>query len=520
MPHGPVVKRALISVADKAGVVEFARALVDEFGVCVLSTGGTASYLSDAGVPVTPIEEIVSCPEIMDGRVKTLHPTIHGGLLAKRDDVRHMAQAADLGIDMIDMVVVNLSPFEDAVETGADCDECIGSIDIGGSALLRSAAKNYESVVVVAEPAIYGDVLAEMRANGGATTPETRRALALEAFRVTGAYATAVAEWMSAQSGGSRFPDKMNIQLVKRQGLRYGENPRQSASLYLLPKVQGHSIAGAEQLGGKPLSYNNLLDADAGWSIVRRLEEPAVVVVKHLNPCGSAEGCTVVEALDRALACDPKSSYGGVVVANRTVTAEMIEHVNAAKLFVEVMVAPGFEPGALELLKEKPNVRVLVTGGVDVLGTGLECRSIDGGVLVQESDTAPEDPSSYTVPTKRQPTQAEMDDLMFAWVIAQGARSNAVVIAKERQGVGLGAGQPNRVDSCEVACKRAGDACKGAVAASDAFFPFRDGVDVLAAHGVTAIIQPGGSIRDEECIAACDEAGIAMVFTGCRHFRH
>lgn len=520
MSHDPIVKQALISVADKTGIVDFARALVDEFGVRVISTGGTAACLADAGVSVTALEDVVDYPEILGGRVKTLHPGIHGGLLAKRDDALHMAQAAELGIEMIDMVVVNLSPFEAKADAHAECATCIENIDIGGSSLLRSAAKNYDSVVAVTDCGVYGDLLAEMRANGGATTLATRRALALEAFRVTGAYDTAIAEWLSAQSGAGCFPDKMNIQIAKREGLRYGENPRQAAALYLRSKTSGHSVAEAEQLGGRPLSFNNMLDVDACWAIVRAFEAPAVVITKHQSPCGTAEGPTIADAFERALACDPKSAYGGVVGANRVVTADMAARIDAAKLFMEVIIAPGFEPEALELLKEKPNVRVLSTGGVDAAGADLEYRTIDGGVLVQEPDSAPEDRGSFTVPTKRQPTSAEMDDLMFAWTVAKGARSNAVVIASGRRGIGLGAGQPNRVDSCELACERAGDACRGAVAASDAFFPFRDGIDTLARHGVTAVIQPGGSIRDEECIAACDEAGMAMVFTGRRHFRH
>ncbi len=517
----PKIKRALISVTDKTGVAEFARALSDEFGVQIISTGGTARIIAEAGVPVTPIDDVTHFPEMMDGRVKTLHPLVHGGLLAKRDNPEHMAQAAEHGIDMIDMVVVNLYAFEKTVESGADFDTCIENIDIGGPSMLRSAAKNFESVTVVTDPATYDAVLDEMRAHGGATRREMRAALALDVFRITGAYDTTIARWMAAQMQRvEKFPDVANMQLRKQQDLRYGENPHQEAAFYRSADASPHSIANAQQLNGKPLSYNNLLDTDACWAIVREFDEPGVVILKHQNPCGSAEAATIAEAFDRAFACDPKSAYGGIIAANRTVSAEMVEHINNEKLFVEVLIAPDFEPKALELLREKPNLRVLATDGIDAQGVQLEFRTIDGGVLIQDVDRVDEDPATFTVPTKRKPTPAEMDDLLFAWKVVKGVKSNAILVAKDRAGIGMGPGQPNRVDSAEIACKRAGDACKGAVAASDAFFPFRDNVDVLASYGITAIIQPGGSIRDEECIQACDEHGIAMVFTNHRHFRH
>lgn len=517
----PIIKRALISVTDKTGVAEFARALSEEFGVQIISTGGTARIIAEAGVPVTPIDDVTHFPEMMDGRVKTLHPLVHGGLLAKRDNPEHMAQAAEHGIEMIDMVVVNLYAFEKTVESGADFDTCIENIDIGGPSMLRSAAKNFESVTVVTDPATYDAVLDEMRAHGGATRREMRASLALDVFRITGAYDTAIARWMAAQMQRvEKFPDVANIQLHKEQDLRYGENPHQEAAFYRSADASPHSIANAQQLNGKPLSYNNLLDTDACWAIVREFDEPGVVILKHQNPCGSAEAATIAEAFDRAFACDPKSAYGGIIAANRTVSAEMVEHINNEKLFVEVLIAPDFEPKALELLREKPNLRVLATGGIDAQGVQLEYRTIDGGVLIQDVDRVDEDSATFTVPTKRKPTPAEMDDLLFAWKVVKGVKSNAILVAKDRAGIGMGPGQPNRVDSAEIACKRAGDACKGAVAASDAFFPFRDNVDMLASYGITAIIQPGGSIRDEECIQACDEHGIAMVFTNHRHFRH
>ncbi len=517
----PKVKRVLMSVTDKTGIVEFARALSEEFGAQIISTGGTARVIAEAGVPVTPIDDVTKFPEMMDGRVKTLHPLVHGGLLAKRDNESHMAQAAEHGIEMIDMVVVNLYAFEKTVESGADFGTCIENIDIGGPSMLRSAAKNHESVAVVTDPATYDDILAEMRENDGATTADTRAKLALEVFRTTGAYDTAIAGWLAGQLGAAeQFPQKMSIQLTKQQDLRYGENPHQAAAFYRRSTATEHSLVNAEQLGGKPLSYNNLLDTDACWAIVREFDEPGVVILKHQNPCGSAMGATIAEAFDRAFACDTKSAFGGIIAANRTVTKEMVEHIDANKLFVEVLIAPDFEPEALELLREKPNLRILATGGIDMPGAEPEFRTVDGGVLVQDVDVVAEDPATFTVPTKRKPTEAEMDDLLFAWKVVKGVKSNAILVAKDHAGIGMGPGQPNRVDSCEIACKRAGEACKGAVAASDAFFPFRDNIDVLASYGITAIIQPGGSIRDEESIAACDELGIAMVFTGHRHFRH
>ncbi|MGI6591003.1 MAG: bifunctional phosphoribosylaminoimidazolecarboxamide formyltransferase/IMP cyclohydrolase [Eggerthellaceae bacterium] len=520
--ENPKIKRVLISVTDKTGVAEFAKALSEEFGATIISTGGTAKVIADAGVPVVPIDEVTGFPEMMDGRVKTLHPKVHGGLLARRDNPQHMEEAAQHGIEMIDMVVVNLYAFTKTVESGADFDTCIENIDIGGPSMLRSAAKNHASVTVVTDPASYDDILAEMRANDGATTLETRRKLALRVFQTTGAYDTAIANWLEGQlgDGAEKFPAQLPLQLTKQQELRYGENPHQDAAFYRRSTATPHSLVNAEQLNGKPLSYNNLLDTDACWTIVREFEEPAVIILKHQNPCGSANGKDIVEAFDRAFACDTKSAFGGIIAANRTVTTEMVEHIQANKLFVEVLIAPDFEQGALDLLAQKPNLRVLKTGGIDPLGGELEMRTVDGGMLVQEIDTVTEDPSTFTVPTKRKPTDKEMDDLLFAWKVVKGVKSNAILVAKDHAGIGMGPGQPNRVDSALIACKRAGDACKGAVAASDAFFPFRDNVDTLAEYGITAIIQPGGSIRDQESIDAADEHGIAMVFTGHRHFRH
>ncbi len=526
----PKVKRVLVSVTDKTGVADFAKALHDEFGAQIISTGGTARAIAEAGVPVTPIDEVTQFPEMMDGRVKTLHPKVHGGLLAKRDNAQHMAEAAEHGIEMIDMVVVNLYAFEKTVEGGADFATCIENIDIGGPSMLRSAAKNFESVAVVTDPANYDAILEEMRANDGATTRDTRAKLALRVFQTTNAYDGAIARWMEGQledKAADAFPAERDLHLVKQQDLRYGENPHQQAIFYRLDEfASAHSLVNAEQLNGKELSYNNILDTDACWTLVREFDEPAVVILKHQNPCGSATAATVVEAYDKAFACDPKSAFGGIIGVNDVVTREMVEHINENKQFIEVVIAPDYEPAALELLQQKKNVRVLRTGGVDA-PAALEFRSVDGGMLAQQVDRVSETPEDFTVPTKRKPTPEEMHELLFAWRVCKGVKSNAILVSKDHAGIGMGPGQPNRVDSAELACKRAHEACErmgvpaeGLVAASDAFFPFRDNIDTLAGYGVTAIIQPGGSIRDEEVIAAADEHGIALVFTGHRHFRH
>ena len=502
------IKRALVSVTDKTGVVEFVKTLEDEFGVEVISTGGTARVLADAGVNVVPIEQYTGFPEMMDGRVKTLHPKVHGGLLCRRDSEQHMAEAAEHNIELI---------------------------DIGGPSMLRSAAKNADAVTVVSDPADYDAVLAEMRANDGATTLETRRRLQLKVYQTTAAYDTAIAAWLGEQAAKasaegeatSAFPEKFVLTATKEQDLRYGENPQQAAAFYVSPDAPEHSLARAEQIQGKPLSYNNILDADAAWAAVREFDEPAVVILKHQNPCGSATAADVTEAYDRAFACDPISAYGGIIAVNREVPLSLCEHfADVNKQFVEVMIAPSYTPEALERLSKRKNMRVLATGGVDRT-IGHEVRTVDGGVLVQDIDHVSEDPATFTVPTKRKPTDAEMDDLLFAWRVCKAVKSNAILVAKGRAGIGMGPGQPNRTDSARIACERAEAACErmgvsteGMVAASDAFLPFRDDVDVLAEHGITAIIQPGGSIRDEESIQACDEHGIAMVFTGTRHFRH
>ena len=537
------IERALISVTDKTGVVDFAQALVEDFGVEIISTGGTARVLVEAGVPVTPIEEYTGFPEMMDGRVKTLHPKVHGGLLARRDDPKHMAEAAEHGIKMIDLVCVNLYEFEKTVaQPDVTFADAIEHIDIGGPSMLRSAAKNAASVTVVSDPADYALVLSEMREHDGATTLATRRRLQLKVYETTACYDAAISDWLAgrleaeddaAVDGQTVTPDEFSLYLEKAQDLRYGENPQQTAAVYRFADdfaelgSSEHPLVGAEQLQGKPLSYNNFLDADAAWNAVREFDEPACVILKHQNPCGSAVADDVTTAYDRAFACDPKSAFGGIIACNREVTYELVEHfADENKQFVEVIIAPSFSADALERMAKRPNLRVLATGGVGGHAS-LELRSVDGGVLVQCVDRVDEDPATFVVPTTRKPTDAEMADLLFAWKVCKSVKSNAILVAKDKAGIGMGPGQPNRVDAALLACERAEDYCErtgvergGFACASDAFFPFRDNVDVLAEHGVTAIIQPGGSKRDDESIQACDENGIAMVFTGARHFRH
>ena len=458
----PVIKRALVSVTDKTGVVEFCRALVDEFGVEIVSTGGTAKALADAGVPVRPIDDLTGFPEMMDGRVKTLHPRVHGGLLARRDVPAHMAAAEEHGIGMIDLVCVNLYAFEATVaKPGVTEAEAIENIDIGGPSMLRSASKNFASVTVVTDPASYDAILAEMRANAGATTLETRRALATEVFRLTSHYDNQIWQYLSAYSE-TLFPEEVRLRLEKVQDLRYGENPHQAAAFYRFADAKDHTLARAEQLQGKELSYNNILDTDACWTAVREFaEQPAVVIVKHTNPCGIAIGEDIVAAYQRAHDADPVSAFGGVMAFNRTVPAGLIEAVFANGQFVEVMIAPDYEPGALELLASKPNIRVLRTGGARVVAGHYESRAVEGGMLIQQSDTVAENPAEFTVPTKRQPTAEELEQLLFAWRVAKSVKSNAILLAKDFVSVGVGAGQMNRVNSARIAVAQAGEAAAG-----------------------------------------------------------
>ncbi len=520
----PAIKRALISVTDKTGVVQFARALAEEFGVEIVSTGGTAKAIADGGVDVRPIDDLTGFPEMMDGRVKTLHPRVHGGLLARRDVPEHMRQAEEHGIGMIDLVCVNLYAFEATVaKEGVTLEDAVENIDIGGPSMLRSAAKNFAAVTVVTNPGDYEAILAEMRAHGGATTAETRMKLALEVFRKTSAYDNAIYSYLSRVTAGEGqlFPADVRFFLDKVQDLRYGENPHQKAAFYRFADAKELTLSRAEQLQGKELSYNNILDTDACWSAVREfVNEPACVIVKHTNPCGTAIAGDITEAYRRAWASDPISAFGGVMAFNRPVPASLIEAIYENEQFVEVMIAPDYEAAALDLLTQKPNLRVLKTGGARPVGGHYESRAVEGGMLVQTSDTVSENPSEFTVASKRQPTDDEMEQLLFAWKVAKSVKSNAILLVKDFASVGVGAGQMSRVDSAKIAVEKAGDKAKGAVCASDAFMPFADSLEVCAAAGVTAVIQPGGSNRDPEVIAAADAAGVALVFTGHRHFRH
>lgn len=519
------IRRALISVTDKTGVVEFARALTEEFEVEIVSTGGTYAALADGGVPVVRIDEVTGFPEMMDGRVKTLHPRIHGGLLARRDVDEHVAAASEHGIGMIDLVAVNLYAFEDTVaREGVTLAEAIENIDIGGPSMLRSAAKNHASVTVVTDPADYDAILAEMRGNDGSTTLETRRRLAVDVFGLTSRYDGTIHAYLSANAlgatgGGAGATEARTVELEKVQDLRYGENPHQTATFYRLAGAGENTLARSTQLQGKELSYNNILDTDAAWTGVRGFDEPTCVIVKHTNPCGIASRDDIAEAYTAAHRSDPISAFGGVMAFNREVTGEVVRRILENQQFVEVMIAPSFAPEALEQIGAKPNTRVLATGGLSPI-EGDELRSVDGGVLVQGADRVEEDPATFTVPTKRQPTDEERDQLLFAWKCAKAVKSNAIVFVRDNETIGVGAGQMNRVNSARIAAEQAGERAAGAVAASDAFMPFADSLEVCAEAGITAVIQPGGSIRDEEVIARADELGVAMLFTATRHFRH
>ncbi|NTU90275.1 MAG: bifunctional phosphoribosylaminoimidazolecarboxamide formyltransferase/IMP cyclohydrolase, partial [Actinobacteria bacterium] len=474
-------------------------------------------------------DDLTGFPEMMDGRVKTLHPNVHGGLLARRDDPAHMAAAEEHGIGMIDMIIVNLYAFQATIaKEGVAFEEAIENIDIGGPSMLRSAAKNHASVAVVTSPSMYTSILDEMRANGGSLTSQTRAMLALEVFRTTSAYDNAIYTWMQGQiNGASYFAPEKRLFLTKEADLRYGENPHQQAAFYKLDNpdfevgCKDYTLSNAVKIQGKELSYNNYLDLDAAWAAVREFEgASACVIVKHLTPCGIAKGEDIVAAYKAAHECDPVSAYGGVMAFNRTVTAALVEAIYDNNQFIEAVIAPSFDEGALELFTQKPNARILATGGLNPAGTGLEYRSVEGGILAQQLDTVGEDPAGFSVPTKRQPTDAEMEEMLFAWKACKSIKSNAILITKNGATVGAGAGQPNRLNSARIAVEQAGEKAKGAVAASDAFMPFADSLEVLIGAGVTAVIQPGGSIRDDECIAAADAAGVALVFTGHRHFRH
>ena len=523
-PHP--IHRALISVSDKTGVIPFASALAAR-GVTLISTGGSARTLAAAGLPVIEVAEITGFEEFIDGRVKTLHPTIHAGLLARRDRPDHLAALAERGIAPIDLLVCNLYPFSQTVASGARSEDCIENIDIGGVALIRAAAKNHDAVTVVSDPADYEHVLAELAAGGGATSTELRQTLARKAFSITATYDAAIAEWI-AREEGVRVPETMALatHLVKR--LRYGENPHQAAAFYLTGSER-LGVATARQLQGKELSYNNYSDADAAFELVAEFAPPAVAIVKHANPCGVAIGETLREAWDKALACDPVSAYGGVGALNRPLDAATAEAIG--RLFIEVVIAPDLTKEAAEILVRRTTMRLLVTGGVpDPAAAGNGIRSVSGGILLQERDRLSIGRDALRTVTRRAPSEAEIIDLLFADKVVKHVKSNAIVFASGGATVGVGAGQMNRVDPVRIAAARAAEIGRaaglpqrptiGSVLASDAYFPFVDGVEAAIEAGVTAIIQPGGSIRDADVIAAADAAGIAMVFSGVRHFRH
>jgi phosphoribosylaminoimidazolecarboxamide formyltransferase / IMP cyclohydrolase len=518
------IRRALISVSDKAGLVAFAQALVAG-GVQILSTGGSARTLREAGVPVAEVSEHSGFPEILDGRVKTLVPQIHGGILGRRDVPEHVAQMAQHGIAPIDLVAVNLYPFEATVAHGAADDECIENIDIGGPALIRAAAKNHDFVAVLTEPDQYDAVLDEIAQHGG-TTRTLRRRLAGEAYARTASYDAAIAAWFAEQRGQA-FPRRFAIAGMLRQTLRYGENPHQSAAFYVTGDRPG--VATALQMQGKELSYNNLADTDAAIECVAEFQAPTVAIIKHANPCGVASAATLAEAWDLAFRCDPVSPFGGIVAVNRTLDGPAAEKI--AAILTEVIVAPDADEAARAAVARRKNLRLLLTGGLpDPVAPGIAFRSLAGGFLAQTRDDGRIGAADLRLVTQRAPTDAEVADLLFAFAVCKHVKSNAIVYARDGATVGIGSGQPNRVDSARIAAWKAVEAAKaaglpepltrGSVVASDAFFPFADGLEAAVAAGATAVIQPGGSVRDKEVISAADAAGIAMVFTGMRHFRH
>ncbi|MFD6415125.1 bifunctional phosphoribosylaminoimidazolecarboxamide formyltransferase/IMP cyclohydrolase [Streptomyces sp. NPDC060194] len=510
------VRRALISVYDKTGLEELARGL-HEAGVELVSTGSTAGRIAAAGVPVTPVEELTGFPECLDGRVKTLHPRVHAGILADLRLDAHREQLAELGVEPFNLVVVNLYPFKQTVASGASDDECVEQIDIGGPSMVRAAAKNHPSVAVVTDPARYADVLDAVRDGGFDLT--ARKRLAAEAFQHTASYDVAVASWFAGDyaGDGEAFPDFIGSTYARSNVLRYGENPHQGAALY----TDGTGgLAAAEQLHGKEMSYNNYTDTDAARRAAYDHADPCVAIIKHANPCGIAIGADVAEAHRKAHACDPVSAFGGVIAVNRPVTVELAEQV--AEIFTEVIVAPGYEDGAVEVLARKKNIRVLRCA--EAPAAALEVKQIDGGALLQAADrlqAAGDDESTWTLATGEALSPAELKELAFAWRASRAVKSNAILLAKDGASVGVGMGQVNRVDSAKLAVERAGaERAAGSYAASDAFFPFPDGLEVLTAAGVKAVVQPGGSVRDEQVVEAARQAGVTMYFTGTRHFFH
>jgi phosphoribosylaminoimidazolecarboxamide formyltransferase / IMP cyclohydrolase len=535
------IRRALLSVSDKTGLVDFARELVTKYGVELIATGGTKKVLADAGLPVKDIGELTGFPEILDGRVKTLHPAIYAGLLAKRDKPQHMATLAEHQLPEIDLVVCNLYPFEQTVaKPGVTEAEAIENIDIGGPCMVRAAAKNFDSVCILIHEAWYSTLLGELQQKGGQTTLHQRRIFAAAAFDLIAGYDASIRNyfqrtaygWTTATTGASTEPPPLvlEMRMHEKQKLRYGENPHQKAGFYAQVETPHPCIATASQLHGKELSYNNILDLDSALNLVREFAGPACVVVKHNNPCGAAMAPKLTDAFCSAWDGDPQSAFGGILAFNKAVDADTASAIMdpKAKRFIECVIAPDYEPPALDALKKwKENVRLLKTGELVGGPQGLDYRRVDGGLLVQTRDTGADKPDEWKCVTRRTPTEDEFMALHFAWFVCKHVKSNAIVLTSpgvHPRGalatVGIGAGQMSRVDSVQIAVKKAGDRVKGSMLASDAFFPFRDNVDAAAAAGITAIIQPGGSMKDADSIAACDEHGIAMLFTGVRHFRH
>ncbi|HEY0112270.1 MAG TPA: bifunctional phosphoribosylaminoimidazolecarboxamide formyltransferase/IMP cyclohydrolase [Allosphingosinicella sp.] len=524
------IGRALLSVSDKSGLVELAQALA-RHGVELVSTGGTAKALRDAGQAVKDISEITDFPEMMDGRVKTLHPKVHGGLLAVRDDPEHSGAMEAHGIGAIDLVVVNLYPFAQTVARGAGRDEIIENIDIGGPSMVRSAAKNHAYVAIVTDPADYSELVRALDENDASTSYDFRKYLAAKAFAATAAYDSMIAQWFAFADQGQMFPETLPLTLRRGEELRYGENPHQKAALYLPAGPHSRGIAQAEQVQGKALSYNNYNDADAALELVSEFagQGPACVIVKHANPCGVAAAGSLLDAYEAALACDPVSAFGGIVAVNEALTRETAEAISS--IFTEVVIAPDADEAAREVFARKKNLRLLLTGELpDPRRGGLALKSIAGGYLLQSRDNGRVSRDDLKLVTNRAPTEQELADCLFAWTVAKHVKSNAIVYAKDRVTAGVGAGQMNRLESARIAAWKARDAAEkagwdqprtiGSAVASDAFFPFADGLLAAVEAGATAVIQPGGSIRDDEVIAAADEAGLAMVFTGMRHFRH
>ncbi|QAY67039.1 bifunctional phosphoribosylaminoimidazolecarboxamide formyltransferase/IMP cyclohydrolase [Paenibacillus protaetiae] len=513
------IRRALISVSDKSGIVEFSRELASQ-GVQIISTGGTFSLLQKEGVPVIGISDVTGFPEILDGRVKTLHPAVHSGLLAVRDDEEHQKAMKELGLDYIDLVVVNLYPFKETIaKPDVTYEDAIENIDIGGPTMLRSAAKNHAFVTVVVDSSDYAGVLEELKAEGD-TTLATRKRLAAKVFRHTASYDSLISDYLSKQVG-EPLPESYTVTYEKVQDLRYGENPHQKAAFYRKPLAEAGSLTAAEQLHGKELSYNNINDANAALAIVKEFNEPAVVAVKHMNPCGVGIGQDIHEAYQKAYAADPTSIFGGIVAANRTLGAETAQLLS--EIFLEIIIAPDFTPEALEILTKKKNIRLLKIGELEAAGERKPewlVTSVAGGMLVQESDVHSLTEADLTVVTDRKPTEEEMKQLLFAWKIVKHVKSNAILLASDSMTVGVGAGQMNRVGAARIAIEQAGEKAVGSVLASDAFFPMGDTLEIAAKAGITAVIQPGGSIKDAESIAVANANNMAMVVTGVRHFKH